>query len=51
MTVRAPKPLLQRIDSYIDRRDVPISRNNRLLEAAIEKLDRQRGQRGGRDGA
>ena len=33
-------PLLRRIDSHIETRDVPISRNNWLLEAAVEKLDR-----------
>ena len=40
ITVRVPEPLLRQIDSYIETRDVPISRNNWLLEAAVEKLDR-----------
>jgi hypothetical protein len=29
---------LSRIDKELDNRDVPLSRNNWLLEAAIEKL-------------
>ena len=51
ITVRVPEPLLRRIDSYIEKRDVPISRNNWLLEAAVEKLDRQRPHRRKRDGS
>lgn len=51
ITVRVPEPLLRRIDSYIEKRDVPISRNNWLLEAAVEKLDRQRTDRRQRDGS
>ena len=51
ITVRVPEPLLRRIDSYIEKRDVPISRNNWLLEAAVEKLDRQRPDRRERDGS
>lgn len=51
ITVRVPEPLLRRIDSYIQKRDVPISRNNWLLEAAVEKLDRQRPNRRQRDGS
>ena len=51
ITVRVPEPLLRRIDSYIEKRDVPISRNNWLLEAAVEKLDRQRPNRRQRDGS
>lgn len=51
ITVRVPEPLLRRIDRYIEARDVPISRNNWLLEAAVEKLDRQQVKRSGRDGA
>lgn len=50
ITVRVPEPLLRRIDSYIETRDVPISRNNWLLEAAVEKLDRHRPDRGDGDG-
>ena len=51
ITVRVPEPLLRRIDSFIEKRDVPISRNNWLLEAAVEKLDRQRPDRRKRDGS
>ena len=51
ITVRVPEPLLRRIDSFIEKRDVPISRNNWLLEAAVEKLDRQRPNRRQRDGS
>ena len=51
ITVRVPEPLLRRIDSYIETRDVPISRNNWLLEAAVEKLDRHRSARRDRDGS
>jgi hypothetical protein len=38
VTVRLPEELLSRIDKELDNRDVPLSRNNWLLEAAIEKL-------------
>jgi len=50
ITVRAPEPLLRRIDHYIEARDVPISRNNWLLEAAVEKLDRLVSRRREEDG-
>ena len=51
ITVRVPEPLLQRIDRHIEKREVPISRNNWLLEAAVEKLDRQQPDRRERDGS
>lgn len=51
ITVRVPEALLRRIDRLIEGRDVPISRNNWLLEAAVEKLDRQGTQGRERDGA
>ena len=51
ITVRVPESLLRRIDRFIETRDVPISRNNWLLEAAVEKLDRQRTHRRDRDGS
>ena len=52
VTIRVPEPLLRRIDRYIETRDVPISRNNWLLEAAVEKLARQRENgRSERDGS
>ena len=51
ITVRVPEQLLRRIDSFVENRDVPISRNNWLLEAAVEKLDRQRPDRRERDGS
>ena len=49
ITVRVPEPLLRRIDRFIEKRDVPISRNNWLLEAAVEKLGRQQSNRRERD--
>ncbi len=51
VTIRVPEPLLRRIDRYIKARDVPISRNNWLLEAAVEKLARQQDRRSNRDGS
>lgn len=41
ITVRVPEALLRQIDRHIEAREVPISRNNWLLEAAAEKLARQ----------
>jgi hypothetical protein len=38
VTVRLPEKVVQQIDKELDERDVPLSRNNWLLEAAIEKL-------------
>ena len=38
VTVRLPESVVQQIDHELDRRDVPLSRNNWLLEAALEKL-------------
>jgi hypothetical protein len=38
LTVRLPENLVKQIDQELDERDVPLSRNNWLLEAAIEKL-------------
>jgi hypothetical protein len=38
VTVRLPEKLVRQIDEELDQRDVPLSRNNWLLEAAIEKL-------------
>ena len=49
ITVGVPEPLRRRIDSYIEERDVPISRNDWLLEAAVAKLDRQQSNRRERD--
>ncbi len=51
VTIRVPEPLLHLIDRYIEARDVPISRNNWLLEAAVEKLARQRDRGSDRDGS
>ena len=50
ITMRVPEPLLRRIDRYIEARDVPISRNNWLLEAVVEKLDRRVARRREGDG-
>jgi hypothetical protein len=38
VTVRLPEDLITRIDEDLHHRDVPLSRNNWLLEAAIQKL-------------
>ena len=51
ITVRVSEPLLWRINRFIEKRDVPISRNNWLLEAAVEKLDRQQLDRREQDGS
>jgi len=40
VTVRLPEDVIERIDQQLDDRDIPLSRNNWLLEAAIEKLRR-----------
>ena len=49
LTVRLPEYVVKEIDEELDHRDVPLSRNNWFLEAAIEKL--RRGRVGGPDGA
>jgi hypothetical protein len=38
VTVRLPEGVVKRIDKELDQRDIPLSRNNWFLEAAIEKL-------------
>ena len=38
VTVRLPGDLIKQIDEALDQRDVPLSRNNWFLEAALEKL-------------
>lgn len=43
VTVRLPQRLVKQIDEQVNHRDVPISRNNWLLEAAIEKLRKDAG--------
>jgi hypothetical protein len=45
VTIRIPEEVVQEIDLELGRRAVPVSRNNWLLEAAIEKL-RRTGSRG-----
>jgi hypothetical protein len=40
VTIRLPDDVVERIDQDLGSRDVPLSRNNWLLEAAIEKLRR-----------
>jgi hypothetical protein len=49
VTIRLPKEVIRKIDQDLDQRDIPLSRNNWLLEAAIEKL-RKNGA-GGTNGA
>ena len=46
VTVRIPEDVIERIDQQLDDRDIPLSRNNWFLEAAIEKL-----RRGGAEGS
>lgn len=48
VTVRVPEDLVERIDRQLDDRDVPLSRNNWFLEAAIEKLRRSDGEAHGK---
>ena len=38
VTIRLPADIVQKIDLDLEQRLVPVSRNNWLLEAAIEKL-------------
>ena len=40
VTVRVPEDLIAKIDQELDDRDIPLSRNNWFLEAALEKLRR-----------
>ena len=40
VTVRLPEDVVERIDQALDDRDIPLSRNNWFLEAALEKLRR-----------
>ncbi len=40
VTIRIPEEVVHKIDIDLERRPVPVSRNNWLLEAAIEKLGR-----------
>ena len=49
VTIRIPEEVVQEIDLELERRPVPVSRNNWLLEAAIEKL--RRTGSGGSNGA
>ncbi len=48
LTVRLPRKIVRQIDQDLDGRDVPLSRNNWLLEAALEKL--RKGEAGGSHG-
>jgi hypothetical protein len=49
VTVRLPEHVIKSIDQELGQRDVPLSRNNWLLEAAIEKL--RKSGAGGSNGA
>ena len=52
VTIRVLESLLRQIDRNVEMRDVPISRNTWLLEAAVGKLARQRENgRSERDGS
>jgi hypothetical protein len=48
VTIRIPEEIIHEIDLDLERRPVPVSRNNWLLEAAIEKL--RKGSQGGANG-
>jgi len=48
VTVRIPEEIIHEIDLDLERRPVPVSRNNWLLEAAIEKL--RKGSQGDANG-
>ncbi len=50
VTIRLPEKVVREIDEDLGQRPVPVSRNNWLLEAAIEKL-RRNGSKGVRHGA
>ena len=49
VTVRLPEEVIKKIDEDLDQMDIPLSRNNWLLGAAIEKL--RKGGAGGSNGA
>jgi hypothetical protein len=49
LTIRLPQKIVRQIDQDLDGRDVPLSRNTWLLEAALEKL--RKGGVGGTNGA
>jgi metal-responsive CopG/Arc/MetJ family transcriptional regulator len=49
VTVRIPQSLIDQIDEALDHRDIPQSRNNWLIEAAVEKL--KRNSTGGSNGS
>ncbi|MHB8408816.1 MAG: hypothetical protein ACYDHY_12130 [Acidiferrobacterales bacterium] len=49
VTIRLPEDVIKQIDQELDQRVIPLSRNNWLLEAAIEKL--RKGGSGGSHGA
>jgi metal-responsive CopG/Arc/MetJ family transcriptional regulator len=49
VTVRLPENVIKEIDEDLNERDIPLSRNNWLLEAAIEKL--RKASSGGSHGA
>jgi hypothetical protein len=42
VTVRLPENVIKQIDQELNQREVPLSGNNWLLEAAIEKLRKNR---------
>ncbi len=40
VTIRIPQELATQIDEALEQRPIPLSRNNWILEAALEKLER-----------
>jgi len=46
VTIRLPEEVVDKIDSLLAARSVPLSRNNWILEAALEKLARSEKETG-----
>lgn len=40
VTLRVPENIIHRIDAFIKANEIPVSRNNWILEALIEKLNK-----------
>jgi metal-responsive CopG/Arc/MetJ family transcriptional regulator len=49
VTVRIPQSVIDQIDETLNHRDIPQSRNNWIIEAAVEKL--KRNSMGGSNGS
>ena len=51
VTVRIPERILDRIDTALEREDIPVSRNHWIIEALVEKLKRTNSEGGQSNGA